>query len=335
MSTAKGGSENPMKIVRSLQMVVPVLSMLVVIGLVNPSDHAQTQNNTNNSNSSRGSGRPVVIPITIKTQQETPREGELQNIDLTVSEDGEPQTILSVRGMGTNSPISIAILIQEDLVPSVGNEIKPLGEFIRKLPKGSRIMTGYLRTGSLQVKQKFTADLEKAANSLRAPAGFASAGPYNPYVEVIEALKRFESQPLGRRAILLVSDGLDISRGVDSSGPSQSIDLQRAITEAQRRGVAIYGFYAPTIVAQGNPLLLGNAQSSLLRLSNETGGHAFFQGTGAPVSFDPFLRELDQSLQQQAALTFLSTHMKKGFHKIEVRSSTPGVRIAYPAGYVR
>jgi hypothetical protein len=196
-------------------------------------------------------------------------------------------------------------------------------------------MVGYLRTGTMQVKQKFTTDLEKAAKGLRPPQGIASAGPYNPYVEVIEGLKRFESQPLGRRAILLVSDGLDISRGIDSSSPSQSLDLQRAITEAQKRSVAIYGFYAPTIAAEGNPLLAGYAQSSLLRLSNETGGHAFFQGTGVPVSFDPFIKELVISLEKQAALTFLSTHPKKGFHRLEVRSSTPGVKVAYPAGYVR
>jgi hypothetical protein len=217
----------------------------------------------------------------------------------------------------------------------VGNEIKALADFINGLPKGSRVMVGYLRTGSLQVKQKFTNDLEKAAQGLRPPSGFANSGPYNPYVEVIEALKKFDSVPQGRRAILLVSDGLDISRGVDSSLPTQSVDLQRAINESQRRGVAIYGFYAPTLVASTNPALAANAQSSLLRLSNETGGHAFFQGTGVPVSFDPFIRELDTSLQKQVALTFLSTHMKKGFHKIEVKSVTPGVRVTYPSGYVR
>jgi hypothetical protein len=196
-------------------------------------------------------------------------------------------------------------------------------------------MVGYLRTGSLQVKQKFTNDLEKAAKALRPPSGFANAGPYNPYVEVVEALKKFESQPMGRRAILLVSDGLDISRGVESSAPTQSIDLQRAVNESQRRSVAIYGFYAPTQIAAANPVLISNAQSSLLRLSSETGGLAFFQGTGAPVSFQPFIRELDISIQKQAALTFLSTHMNKGFHRLEVKSSTPGVRVAYPTGYMR
>ncbi len=322
-----------MKTLRPLQLFLLQLSLTIGFALVSQPALAQAPGNSGAAATSGGPGRPVTIPLTIRIKEET--EFELQNIDLTVSEDGEPQTIISLRGIGTSSPITLAVLIQEDLVPSVSNEIKALADFIKRLPKGSRVMIGYLRTGSLQVKQKFTNDLDRAANALRPPIGFASASPYNPYVEVIEALRKFESQPLGRRAILLVSDGLDISRGVDSSSPTQSVDLQRAVNESQRRGVAIYGFYAPTLVAAANPALVSNAQSSLLRLSNETGGIAFFQGLGAPVSFEPFLRELDVSLQKQAALTFLSTHLNKGFHRIDVKSSTPGVRVAFPSGYVR
>jgi len=319
-----------MKTLRRLHLTVLQLSITVGFVVFASSAFGQPQSVAGDG-ATRGPGKPVTVPVTIRVEEET----ELQNIDLSIHEDGEPQTIISLRGIGTNSPITLVVLIQEDLVPSVGNEIKDMAEFIRKLPKGSRVMVGYLRTGSLQVKQRFTTDLEKAASSLRPPTGSATNSPYNPYVEVIEALKRFEGQPLGRRAILLVSDGLDISRGVDSSSPTQSVDLQRAINESQRRGVAVYSFYAPTIVAAANPVLISNAQSSLQRLSDETGGIPFFQGTGAPVSFVPFIRELDISLQKQAALTFLSTHLGKGFHKIEVKSSTSGVRVAYPSGYVR
>ncbi len=320
-----------MKILRPLYLILS----FVGLALMSQSAFGQPpEQNINGGSPTRATGRPITIPLTIRMPKDQ-EVVELQNIDLLVTEDGEPQSIISVRGVTPTTPITLAVLIQDDLVPSVANEIKGLAEFIRGLPKGSRVMIGYLRTGSLQVRQKFTNDLEKAAKSLRAPSGFPTAGPYNPYVEVIEAVKKFDSQPLGRRAILLVSDGLDISRGVDSSAPTQSVDLQRAVNESQRRGVAIYGFYAPTLAAAGNQFLAGNAQSSLLRLSNETGGLAFFQGTGVPVSFDPFLRELDTSLQKQVALTFLSTHVNKGFHRIEVKSATPGVRVAYPTGYTR
>ncbi len=297
-----------------------------------PVGRAQSNGDSNRENV-RGA-RPVTIPLTIKVKG-TPREVELQTVDLTVTEDGDPQTILSIRALGTNSPLNLFILIQDDVVSSIGLEMRPLGEFIRKLPRGSRVSIGYVRTGTLQVRQKFTMDLERAAKSLRIPQGVASAAPYNPYIEVIEALKKFDAQPAGRRAILLVSDGLDISRGVSSSSAGQSLDLQRAITEAQRRGVAIYSFFAPTTTSDGNMMLLSNAQSSLQRLSDETGGQAFFQGRGVPTSFEPFIEELTATLDRQIALTYLSTHPDRGFHRVKISSSRPDVDVNYPTGYTR
>src|SRR5687767_7290478 len=113
----------------------------------------------------------------------------------------------------TIEPLNLAILIQDDLVPQVGNELGVTREFIRSLPKGSQVMVAYITSGALQVRQSFTTDLEKAARSLRMPIGSTSASPYNPYVEVIEALKKFkEGTNANANAILLISDGLEIGR---------------------------------------------------------------------------------------------------------------------------
>ena len=286
----------------------------------------------------RGGVRSVTIPITVRQRGGDAAMRELQGVgDLTVTEDGDEQRILSLRAYGTETPISVGILIQDDVVTSVSNEIRALREFINRLPRGSRVMVGYIKAGSLDVRQRFTADLDRAAQSLRIPVGSATAAPYNPYVEIVEGLRRFEAMPKGRRALLVVTDGLDISRGVDSSLPSQSVDLQRAIREAQRQGVAVYSFYAPSVTATtiGNFRLISNGQSSLERLADETGGRAFFQGTGAPVSFDPFLKELAGTFTRQLALTYLSTHPKKGYHRIKVTSNVDGVKIEHPAGYTR
>ena len=324
---------------KRLQTRRAITSVLVVVFFTfwtenNGRGFAQSPSSTSLRVSSP-SGRPVTIPVTIRLKERAaPSELELQTVELNVSEDGEPQTRLSIRAR-TNAPINLIVLIQDDVVSSVGLEIKSLSEFIRRLPRGSRVLVGYLRTGSMQVRHKFTADLERAAKSLRPPIGVASAAPYNPYVEVIEALRRFDSQPAGRRAILLVSDGLDISQGVFSSSAGQSSDLQRAIDEAQRRSVAIYSFFVPTVTSSTDGGLALQGQSSLNKLSDETGGHAFFQGSGVPTSFDPFLRDLNQALDRQIALTYLSTHPRNGFHKIRIISSTPDVELKYPAGYTR
>src|SRR5688500_1071853 len=64
------------------------------------------------------------------------------------------------------APLNLAVLIQDDLISSVGNEIGVTKEFIRTLPKGSRVMVGYITSGALQVRQPFTTDLDQAARSL-------------------------------------------------------------------------------------------------------------------------------------------------------------------------
>ncbi len=284
--------------------------------------------------------RAVVIPITPRMRAlevtEPRREEDIIVLgNLIVREDGEERKILSIRSIG-NTPLALAVLIQDDVVPAVSNEIKAIGEFIRTLPKGSRVLVGYIKNGSLQVRQKFTNELDKAVKALRIPLSSASAAPFNPYIEIREGLKRFESLPSGRRAMLVVTDGLDNSRGARSSSAGMSVDLQRAIREAQRRSVAVYAIYAPTVTGTSyNSILVGNAQSSLEKLTDETGGRAFIQGTTLPVSFDPFLRELGESLFQQVAVTFLSTSSDKGFHRLEVSFERPGVEVDYPAGYTR
>lgn len=201
------------------------------------------------------------------------------------------------------TPLNLAILVQDDLVSRVGSELDLTRDFIRSLPAGSRVMVAYIRSGSLQVRQPFTDDLEKAAKSLRMPVGSTAVSPYNPYVEVIEALRRFEASG-NRNALLLISDGLDTSRGFDIDSAGNTLDLLRAIKEAQRRNVTVYSFYAPTVgLTSWNHRAIGYGQSSLNRLSNETGGQAFFQGTDF-VTFSPYFNRLRQALNDQYAKAY-------------------------------
>jgi VWFA-related protein len=275
--------------------------------------------------------RTVTIPVTLRLPERA-QQAEVSYLDdLQVFEDGERQEILAIRGAG-RSPLTLAVLIQDDLVSSMSNEIRGIAAFVRKLPPGSRVMIGYLSSGSLRVRQKFTNDLERAAKSLRIPLSSTAASPYNPFALTRDAVKRFESQPVGRRAVLVLSDGIDLSRGLTNASPAQSLDLQRLVNESQRLGVAVYTMYAPS-VGGGDSLLIANGQGSLQRLSDETGGRAFFQGTGAPVSLDQYLRELDALLSRQFALTYLSTHPDKGFHKVRVVANIGDSEIFYPKGY--
>ena len=200
------------------------------------------------------------------------------------------------------APLNIAILVQDDLISRVGNELGVTRDFIRSLPAGSRVMVGYITTGSLQVRQPFTTDLNRAANSLRIPMASTSASAYNPYVEVLEALKKFDSSWKGHNAVLLISDGLDTSRGFDATAAGHTIDIDRTIAEANRHNTAIFSFYSPSVGLTSRSYLAASyGQSSLNRVSHETGGRAFFQGTTGFVTFDSYFSRLRAELNRQYA----------------------------------
>lgn len=199
-------------------------------------------------------------------------------------------------------PLNLAILIQDDLTSRVGNELGATRDFIRSLPAGSRVMVAYITSGSLQVRQPFTTDVNRAAKSLRIPMASDGASAFNPYVEVIQALKKFDSTWKGHNAVLLISDGLDVSRGFDSTSSGHTLDIDRTIREANRRNVAIYSFYAPSVGLTGRSYLAASyGQSSLNRVSEETGGRAFFQGTSGFVTFDSYFERLRAELNRQYA----------------------------------
>jgi hypothetical protein len=203
-----------------------------------------------------------------------------------------------------HTPLDLAVLIQDDLVPRVGNELRETGEFIQSLPAGSRVMVAYIRAGSLQVRQPFTSDLAAASRALRIPVGSNAVSPYNPYVELRDAVRMFPTDTQNRNAVLLVSDGLDTSRGFDSADIINSVDLQRAVREAKQREVAVYSFYAPTVgLTSRNEFAAGLGQSALNRVSDETGGRAFFQGTSF-VTFDAYFERLTRTLNEQAGRAY-------------------------------
>jgi hypothetical protein len=203
-----------------------------------------------------------------------------------------------------SEPLNIAILIQDDLISRVANELGVTRDFIRSLPAGSRVMVGYITAGSLQVRQPFTTDLNRAAGSLRIPISSTSASAYNPYVEVIEALKKFDPGWKGHNAVLLISDGLDTSHGFDVDSAGHTIDLERTINEANRRNTSIFSFYAPSVGLTSRSYLAASyGQSSLNRVSHDTGGRAFFQGTTGFVTFDSYFNRLRAELNRQYAVS--------------------------------
>lgn len=278
-------------------------------------------------------GGEVTILVTVKPHNDRTRliAQRLQPSDFAVLENKRQQEIISVR-KADEEPLELAVLIQDDLVGRVSNELDGIRKFILSLPEGSMVMTGYITVGTIQIRQGFTDDRERAAKSLRIVLGSSAGTPFNPYTEVVEAIAKFGPERESRRMILLVSDGLDVSRGFRSASPMMSIDLDRAILAAQRAGIAVFTYYAPSVgLTSYSRLAVNFGQGSLLRIADETGGEAFFSGTDF-VSFAPYFREMNQLMKNQWLITYRSDNTGKNFRKIEVTTDFD-INLQYPLGY--
>ena len=97
-----------------------------------------------------GPEKPITIPVTIQPR-EAKAQREMTIANLLIREDGDVQTGLSYRTQ-FDTPVSLSVLVQDDLNSSVGSEIKGIAHFIRQLPNGSRVFVGYIRSGSLEVR---------------------------------------------------------------------------------------------------------------------------------------------------------------------------------------
>lgn len=278
-------------------------------------------------------GKEVTITVTAVPQNSKAKAiaDRLQPSDFDVLEDKKSQRIISVK-RGNELPLVVAVLIQDDLVLRVNNELNGIRDFIKQLPESSIVMTCYLTDGVLSVRQHFTTDHTRAASSLRIIRSSEMAGPYRLYGQVIDALQFFDGEPKGRRMILLVSDGLDTSLGWQYMSPFISFDLYKAISEAQKRSVSVYSFYAPSVSWTSFSRRAVNAgQGSLYRIADETGGEAFFSGMDF-VTFDPYFEELNEMLGQQWVITYQSSGVKTGFRRIEVATDFD-IHLHHPAGY--
>jgi hypothetical protein len=280
--------------------------------------------------------RTVTVPVTIFTKEEIKdrKTQELIQVErFLVFENNEEQQFLSIRSVA-DTPISLAIIIQDNLTSEFNLQLADIRQFIGALPKGSRVLVAYSRSGNTQVAQRFTEDLERAAASVRIVVGNRSVAPNGPFEAISNIASRFDSVPSGRRAILFFSDGLDASQGFNLASISQSFELDQAALAAQRRSIAIYSIFFPTTSTENADSMFTLAsQGALEKLSTETGGKAYFRGTFPPLNFLPFFQDVSNSLNRQFAITYLSTNMKKGYYRLKITNTNPEIVITHPRGY--
>ncbi len=274
---------------------------------------------------------PVQVTVTVTGTDHHPLP-ELTRHDLMVFENNERRPVVGLEPVITSGRgLDLAILIDGSLGSSVSLQFPDVRRFVASLPPSTSVGVAYAEYGRARFTQDFTTDHALAENALSIPQGRVNAGA-SIFQSVTDLVKHWPAD--GRaRSVLLVSNGVDINRGVSETVPTLNPDLNEAILQAQKAGVVVYAIYAGGAARFTHQwYLLGNGQSMLARITQETGGEAYFQGNETPVSFSPFLKQVSESLRGQYVLTFEAMSMAKpGQAQLRVRTELPHVRIGAPA----
>jgi hypothetical protein len=236
---------------------------------------------------------------------------------------------LQVADWKRGETLYLALLIDDSLDSSVASQFGDLKAFILAQPKTTSIAVFYGRNGEAMLAQDFTSDHTLAAKALRIPLGGLGAFS-SPYLALLDLTKRWPATG-DRRSILLISSGIDYFRG---NWGLMSPDLESTIERAQKENINIWTIYSPDAGHQGRGFFrVSNAQANLSQLSDETGAESYYLGFDAPVTFKPYLDEIQLHLNNQYLLTFESSGGKKGrFERLRVATELPKVEFLTPSG---
>jgi Ca-activated chloride channel family protein len=322
-------------------------ALLLAAGLFAPASWAR-------QGAGEGYGRPereqVVVPVSAVDKEGRPFEG-LKPEDLRVTVEGQGQTPFDLTRRG-DEPLHVVIMLdasasQEGVLPFAQEAADRLVPALltRGGPNDAAVVSF---TGDAKVVQGLTGDAGAVRRAIASvefvrPPGYPPGGiivgrppkPNDPafragstalwdaLVAVCDEV--FARASPGRRAVVLVTDGVDTSSRVKSD---------KAVERLLREGVAVYG------VGLGDEKSFdGVDKPSVRRVSERTGGRAHFprKNSDLPVAFEQIRRELLNSY----ALTFQAPAALRAGKPLKLRVELvnpelrrQGVRLAHPQSLV-
>ena len=230
---------------------------------------------------------------------------------------------------GDRARLELYIALDEATSPTVAQQLDELRQFINSQPATTSIGVAYMRNGTVDIRQSLTADHALAAKAVRLPMGDAGISP-SPYESIVDLLKRWPGEGGGptadrRRAVLMISDGIDALGG----GGPQDPYVASALERIQQAGATVYAIYANTVGHYGHTFWRRNwGQNYLSQVTDESGGEAYFMGLETPISFSPYLDALANRFKHQFLLGFLARPAAKaGLQKIELKTEVPNAEL--------
>jgi len=213
--------------------------------------------------------------------------------------------------------LQVFIVIDDGADSDLSLQYGSLKNFIHSQPASTEIGLAYMRNGAAMIAAAMTHDHAAIEKALRIPIAQPGISA-SPYMAVSDLVKKWPAAG-ARREMLLITSGIDPWSPPDPQNPY----LLKAIADSQRAGILVHSIYYTGAGHLGHSYWRSNwGQNYLSELGDETGGEAYWQGNGSPVSFDPFLKDLAQRLDNQYLLTLAPHDAKPGLQPVRVTTTS-------------
>ena len=266
--------------------------------------------------------------------------------DVRVLENGAPQNVLKLERR-RDLPLSLVVMLdvsasQERILPGAK---RALGAFVGKTMRpGVDAAAVVTFTSATKVEQSLTGDVREVRDAISrarvvVPPGYMGRGvivvgtppknqqPLPGATALWDSVHKVSTEVLtsgaGRRAVILITDGVDTGSRVKSD---------EAIKAAIRSGVAAY------VVGVADKDFDEVDKDALRKLAERTGGRAFFPKRNEEMN--SILTQIGEELLSQYIVTFERGAGKGGdqFRKIKIEVVNPelkkqNLQLAHPQGY--
>jgi VWFA-related protein len=264
---------------------------------------------------------------------------DLTKDDFVLTEDGHPQTIRYF-SRETDLPLTLGLLVDTSMSQRRVLDAERVASFDfvdQVLREGTDHVFIVQFDMGVEIRQPLTSSrrkLESALGQVDAPSRrqleLQRGGGTLLYEAIAVAARDVMRQQTGRKALIVISDGVDTG---------SEIPLSTAVEEAQRAGTLVYSVVFSDANAYGTslgPLLGGggaDGKGVLMRISRETGGRCF--EVSKTLSIEQIFQAIQDELRSQYNLGFVSDVAVRisGFRRLHLAAKTKSLVVQSQSRY--
>jgi VWFA-related protein len=262
---------------------------------------------------------------------------DLTKADFTLEEDGRPQAIRYF-SKESGLPLTLGLLVDTSISQKrvLAEERTASLRFLMQIlrPEQDRAFVMHFDR-EVELLQDLTSSrelLDEALARLQVPTlpprqhggpkiGLFALGGTDLYDSLLLASDDILHKQTGRKALILITDGVD---------NGSKIDLFDAIQSAQRADALVYSILFADRDAYDGTFASAAGKQALERISRETGGAFFEVSKAAPLA--AIYAQLEDELRNQYSIGYTPDPGTPGYRKIRL-TAKPGLSVTTREGY--